>query len=375
MADRITAVTMPRWGMVMTEGQVAGWLTPEGGAVKAGEAVVEIETTKITNVMEASAGGVLRRQVVAPGTVAPCGAIIGVIAAADVADAEIDTFVAEHQSRFATSGGAEAAGPASRLVEARGYQLNVLSMGEGDGTPIVLVHGYGGDLSSWMFNQAELAHGRAVHALDLPSHGGSPIVDMAGGPRMLAAAVLAMLDGLGIAKAHVVGHSLGGAIGLILAGRHADRLASLTLIAPGGIGPEIDTEFLRGFAAADKRKEMKTVLGRLFADPGQVSRDMVDASLRYKRLDGVPQALETLLGAMLDGDTQKTGLREVLTSTKIPVQVIWGTHDKIIPASQAQGLPQTVAVHVLPNAGHMPMMEASAEVTRLIAEHVAHNGG
>mgnify|MGYP000861095732 CR=1 FL=1 len=375
MADRITAVTMPRWGMVMTEGQVAGWLAPEGGAVKAGEAVVEIETTKITNVMEASAGGVLRRQVVAPGTVAPCGAIIGVIAAPDVPDAEIDAFVTEHQSHFATSGDAAAAGPTSRIVEAGEHRLNVLTLGEGDGTPIVLVHGYGGDLSSWMFNQAELAQGRAVHALDLPSHGGSPIVDMAGGPRMLAKAVVALLDALGIAKAHLVGHSLGGAIGLILAGRHADRLASLTLIAPGGIGPEISTEFLRGFAAAEKRKELKQVLGLLFADADQVSRDMVDASLKYKRLDGVPAALEVLLGSMLDGDAQKTGLREVLTSTKVPTQVIWGSQDKIIPASQAEGLPPNVAVHLLPNVGHMPMMETASEVTKLVAEHVARHGG
>ena len=67
---------------------------------------------------------------------------------------------------------------------------------------------------------------------------------------------------------------------------------------------------------------------------------------------------------------RKTGLREVLATTKVPTQVIWGTEDKIIPAAQADGLPQSVAVHRLPNVGHMPMMEAAAEVTRLIAAHV-----
>lgn len=375
MAERIHAVTMPRWGMVMTEGQVSGWLAGEGSEVRTGQEVVEIETTKITNVMEAVAGGVLRRQVVPPGTVAPCGAIIGVIAAPDVTESEIDAFVAEFQSRFATRAEAEGSGPRSRIVEAGAHRLNVLSLGEGDGTPVVLVHGYGGDLSSWMFNQAELAQGRAVHALDLPAHGGSPIVDVSGGPRQLAGAVLALLDALEIKRAHLVGHSLGGAIGLIMAGRHADRLASLTLIAPGGIGPEISTEFLRGFAAAEKRKEMKEVLGLLLADPEQVSRDMVAASLKYKRLDGVPEALETLLASMLDGDRQKTGLREVLTSTKVPTQVIWGMEDKIIPAAQAKGLPAQVAVHLLPNVGHMPQMEAATEINRLITEHVARNGG
>lgn len=375
MAERIHAVTMPRWGMVMTEGQVSGWLAGEGSEVRSGQEVVEIETTKITNVMEAAASGMLRRQVVPPGTVAPCGALIGVIAAPDVPDAEIDAFVAEFQSRFASNAETEASGPKSRLVEAGAHRINVLSLGNGDGTPIVLVHGYGGDLSSWMFNQAELAQGRVVHAIDLPAHGGSPIVDVSGGPRLFAEAVVASLDALQISKAHLVGHSLGGAIGLIMAARHAARLQSLTLLAPGGIGPEISTEFLRGFAAAEKRKEMKDVLGLLLADPDQVSRDMVAASLKYKRLDGVPEALSALLASMLDGDKQRIGLREVLTSTKVPTQVIWGVEDKIIPASQAEGLPSQIQVHLLPKVGHMPMMEAAAEVNRLIGEHVARNGG
>ncbi|MEZ5924303.1 MAG: acetoin dehydrogenase dihydrolipoyllysine-residue acetyltransferase subunit [Hyphomicrobiaceae bacterium] len=375
MTERIHAVTMPRWGMVMTEGQVSGWLANEGAEVHSGQEVVEIETTKITNVMEAAASGVLRRQVAQPGTVAPCGAIIGVIAAPDVPEAEIDAFVAEFQSRFEVSAEAHDTGPKARIVEAGAHRLNVLSLGEGGGTPIVLVHGFGGDMSSWMFNQAELAQGRIVHALDLPAHGGSSIADVSGGPRQFASAVVALLDALNIPKAHLVGHSLGGAIGLIMAGRHADRLASLTLIAPGGIGPEISVEFLRGFAAAEKRKEMKEILGLLLADPDQVSRDMVVTSLKYKRLDGVPEALQSLLASMLDGDKQKAGLREILTTTKVPAQIIWGAEDRIIPASQVRGLPAHIPVHILSNVGHMPMMEAAAEVTKLIGEHVARNGG
>jgi pyruvate dehydrogenase E2 component (dihydrolipoamide acetyltransferase) len=265
--------------------------------------------------------------------------------------------------------------PKARCIEAGTHRLNVLSIGDGAGTPIVLVHGYGGDLSSWMFDPAELAQGRAVHALDLPSHGGSPIVDMSGGPRMLAQTVVALLDALGIAKAHLVGHSLGGAIGLIIAARNAARLASLTLIAPGGIGPEISTEFLRGFAAADEYEEMKQVLGLLLADPDQVLHVMVDTALNYKRLDGVQTALKTLLGTMLEGEKQKSGLREVLTSTMVPTQVIWGIEDKIIPARQAQGLPAHIPVHLLANVGHMPMMEAAAEVKKRIAEHIERSGG
>ncbi len=375
MAERIHAVTMPRWGMVMTEGQVSGWLANEGAEVRSGQEVVEIETTKITNVMEAAANGILRRQVVSPGTVAPCGAIIGVIAEGDVPEAEIDAFVAEFQSRFAVSAEAQAQGPASRIVEAGAHRLNVLSLGEGDGTPIVLVHGYGGDLTSWMFNQETLAQGRTAHALDLPAHGNSPVVDVSGGPRRFAEAVVALLDALEIPKAHLVGHSLGGAIGLIIAARHPNRLASLSLLAPGGIGPEISTEFLRGFAAAEKRKEMKEVLGLLLADADQVTRSMIDASLKYKRLDGVPEALQALLASMLEGDGQKSGLRELLTGTKVPTQLIWGRDDKIIPASQAEGLPAHIAVHLLDKVGHMPQMEAATEVNKLIAEHVTRNGG
>jgi pyruvate dehydrogenase E2 component (dihydrolipoamide acetyltransferase) len=369
MADRIPADTMPRWGMVMTEGKLAGWLVEEGQPVAPGTEVVEIETTKITNVMDTPASGVLRRKVVAAGETVPVGALLGVVAEAGIAESEIDAFVAEHLARIAVEQ-AESIAPSARLVAAGGGQINVLTVGAGEALPILLIHGFGGDLNSWLFNLEALAAERTVHAIDLPSHGGSPMSDLSGGVPAIAKTILSALDSLGVSRAHLVGHSLGGALAIWIAKTAPERVASLSLLAPGGIGPEISTEFLEGFARAEKRKEMKAVLGLLFADAGQVSRDMVDNALKYKRLDGAPEALKTLLGAILRDGKQRGGLREALTALPQPTQIIWGAEDRVIPATQLEGLPASIAVHRLPGVGHMPMMEAAAEVNRLIAEHI-----
>jgi pyruvate dehydrogenase E2 component (dihydrolipoamide acetyltransferase) len=84
---------MPKLGLTMKEGSVAAWRVAPGGEVREGVPVADIETSKITAEYDAPCSGVLRRQLAPQGTTLPVGALIGVVAAADVPDAEIDAFV------------------------------------------------------------------------------------------------------------------------------------------------------------------------------------------------------------------------------------------------------------------------------------------
>jgi pyruvate dehydrogenase E2 component (dihydrolipoamide acetyltransferase) len=94
MSSPIQAVTMPKWGIEMTEGTVSGWTAREGQAVVKGEALLEVETDKIVNTVESPATGTVRRILVSAGEVRPVGALIAVLADAEVTDAELSDFIA-----------------------------------------------------------------------------------------------------------------------------------------------------------------------------------------------------------------------------------------------------------------------------------------
>jgi pyruvate dehydrogenase E2 component (dihydrolipoamide acetyltransferase) len=232
----------------------------------------------------------------------------------------------------------------------------------------VFVHGFGGDLNNWLFNQEALAEHHTAYAIDLPGHGGSSKDVGAGDLASMTAALGAWMDALKIARAHLVGHSMGGAVSLQLAAAKPDMVASATLICPGGLGPDIAMDYINGFIEASRGKKLEPVLQMLVANPALVTRDMIEDVLKFKRIDGVDAALKKMRDALFPGGRQADALRDSLGKVKAPVQVIVGAKDRVIPSAHTKGLPGNVKVHVIDNAGHLPHMEAASEVNRLIDE-------
>jgi|RhiMetdeSRZDD1v2_1073273.scaffolds.fasta_scaffold16216_9 pyruvate dehydrogenase E2 component (dihydrolipoyllysine-residue acetyltransferase) len=355
---------MPRWGMAMEEGTIVAWHVGVGERVEPGDEVVDVESTKATNALEARSSGIVRRQLAATGSVLPVGSLLAIIAGPQIPDYEIDSFVSGFKQPAATAG--EDSTLKVERVRAGSRHINCLIQGEG--STVVLIHGFGGSTQSWSLTQPALAAKHRVIAIDLPGHGDSDETLAEGSLAELAGAVELVFDALEIDAAHVIGHSLGGAVAIAALLMNPSRSRSLALIAPVGFGAEIDSSYIEGHLAARRRRDLRPHVERLFADRGRVSERMLEDMIRTKRIRGVEQALRQIAHQFFPGGRQRElGLRDAFAQLPIPRLLLWGDEDRIVPPSHGDAFG---AIRIA-GAGHLPQIERASETNRLILAHMA----
>jgi pimeloyl-ACP methyl ester carboxylesterase len=409
-------IVMPRVDMDMSSGRMGRWRAAEGAHVVKGATLFEIETDKAAMEVDAPASGILRFVAAAEGDVLPVGACIGWIVAegetfippmakADAAEAlppKTSPAVARRKSEAGHAEPAFGARPratpaARRIARARGLRLEIVSgsgphgrvqrrdieaarvrassaasvhrlwLTRGEGTPIVFLHGFGADLNGWRPVHRLLPGTRPALAIDLPGHGLTPLGDDASFETLVEAARTALAEER-VSAAHLVGHSLGGAVAAALAHEPGVKALSLMLIAPAGLGEEANAAFFDGFLQADTEAGLASWLHMLVVDPAALGSALARATLRQRRERPLVAQQRRLLHAILAGRRQALDIRGHLAEPRSPTKIVFGIEDRITPSHHAEGLSGLIALHRFPRVGHMPHLEARREVARLIEE-------
>ncbi|MER8373891.1 alpha/beta fold hydrolase [Mesorhizobium sp. M1406] len=231
---------------------------------------------------------------------------------------------------------------------------------------IVLLHGFGGCHDVWREVISSLAPATHTLAYDLPGHGLSLDFPAAGPAKVAARAVLADLSERRLRRVHLVGHSMGGAVAMLMALAEPGKVASLTLLAPGGIGQEINGPLLRRYAGAADRSEIRFCLAAMSGPSARPLDHTVDILWEMRGRPGQLEKLVEIAAAMTKDDRQGVIPHDRLDGLNIPVMVAWGTDDAVLPFTQAHDLPAHFHVHHVLEAGHMLAEEAPGLVAEII---------
>jgi len=234
--------------------------------------------------------------------------------------------------------------------------------------PVILLHGFGASHAAWNPVVNLIGAARRTIAFDLPGHARS-LAQPHGSAASAARGVISILAARSIFRVHWVGHSYGGAASALAALMEPNRTASLTLLAPGGFGREINHRLLRNYAAATGEAEIALLLEQFFGWDTPVPPNLAAEQARERQAPGAAVALKRIVETFFEGDRQKTFPVADLAGLGAPVKVLWGTQDRVLPTRQAHKLPGRIAVHIFEGAGHMLPQEIPEHVAQLILEN------
>ena len=265
----------------------------------------------------------------------------------------------------------------TRTQKVQGLRTNYAVAGSGP--PVILIHGMGACHVTWYENIGPLSQHFTVYALDLPAHGDSEnpsrgVFNTPAGAQFIRQ----FMDRLRIRRASLIGNSAGGGIAAMFAIGNPSRVERLVLVDSSGLGRPV-AWFLR-LTSVPLVGELlhlctgngeKTLISSIFHRPRplkpEVSRQLLDTRNRWSTRMRVVQSIRSGVGLL--GTRKRLQLVERLRELEIPLLVVWGEHDRVLPVSHAyeaaRELPNAV-VHIMRDCGHWPHMERPQEFNRLV---------
>ena len=260
----------------------------------------------------------------------------------------------------------------SEFVEAAGLRLHVRQSGalgaHTDAPVVILLHGFGSSLHTWEPWAQKLAATHRVIRLDLPGAGLTGADPTGDYSDLRSVQILAaLMDHLGIARATLVGHSMGGRLAWRFAAQQPARVDKLVLVAPDGFAspgfeygkaPEV-TAPVRLMQYALPKALLRMSLAPAYADPVRMTEETVT---RYHDMMLAPGVRTALIARM-----QQLVLQDplpFLQRIQAPTLLLWGEKDAMIPLAHAQdylrAIPNVKLV-VIPGVGHLPHEETPAD--------------
>lgn len=254
-------------------------------------------------------------------------------------------------------------------VQLHGHRVSFRRSGAG--SALVLIHGITGSSRTWEEVIPPLAQHHTVIAPDLLGHGESakPRGDYSLGA--YASGVRDLMIALGVDKATIVGHSLGGGVAMQFAYQFPERVERLVLVSSGGLGGEVHlllraatlpaAEYVLPLLCAEPLRNAGASIARLLGRVGlRPSRDLEEMALGFASLGDMEarQAFVHTVRGIMDMAGQRVSARDRLyLAASVPTLLLWGEHDRMIPVSHGreahEAMPGSRCI-VYEDAGHFP---------------------
>jgi pimeloyl-ACP methyl ester carboxylesterase len=273
----------------------------------------------------------------------------------------------------------------SRTVTLHGRQVSFVE--EGTGPVLLLIHGMAGTYENWREVIGPLSRHHTVLAPDLPGHGSSAPGGGDYSLGALAAELRDLLAVLGHDRATLVGHSLGGGVAMQFAYQFPEIAERLVLVSSGGLGPEV-SPILRAAAlpgadvfiaaTAGPGSAVGSTLARGLAAIGlRPSPDIAEVARGYASLadrDRRVAFLATLRAVVGTGGQRVRAGDRLYLAEDVPVLIIWGARDPIIPAHHGRDAHRAIPgsrLEILDDVGHLPQIEAPGRFVAVLEQFLA----